>query len=185
MHDANSQMIPSSGLDAVASSSHDARLRHLWHFECYDKDGNLKWTDGFENLVTTVGKNDYLDKTIKGSSYTASWYVGLKNTGTEVVGDTMASHGSWTENVTYSNANRPGYTAGTVSGGSVDNSASKAVFNINGTTTIYGAFMVGNHANAANKSGTDGTLLCVGDFSASRAVVNGDTLNVQVTLTIS
>jgi len=145
----------------------------------------LKWRDEFDNLVTTVGKNDLLDKYFKGSAYTATWYVGLVDGGsapTYAAGDTMGSHSGWTENTGYSNANRPTLTLGTPSGGSVDNSASKAVFNINASGTIAGAFIATNNT----KGGTTGTLYGEGNFAeGNRSVVNGDTLNVTVTLTAS
>lgn len=109
------------------------------------------------------------------------WFCGLKNTGSMVAADTMASHGGWTENTTYSNSTRPIITLGTVSAGSVDNSASPAVFNINGTTTIFGAFA----CNLAVKGGTAGLLYGGGDFGASRSVISGDTLNVTLTASVS
>ena len=168
-----------SGLIANSSPNIGSlTLENYYNVECFDKDGNLKWTESFANIVVDVGINDALDKYFKGSAYTAAWYVGLKNTGTPVAGDTMAVHGTWTENVTYTEATRPALTLGTVAAKSVDNSASKAVFSINGTTTIFGAFIVTN----STKSGTTGILYGVGDFASSRAVVSGDTLNVTITL---
>lgn len=151
-------------------------MKSLYRFECFDADGNLKWTEEVENLVTNEGLNDLLSKYFKGSSYTAAFYVGLKNTGTPGATDTLASHSGWTENSTYT-GNRQALTLGSVSGQSVDNSASKASFAITGSTTIYGAFL----ATAA--SGTSGVLYGAADFGASRAVISGDTLNVTVTLT--
>ena len=62
---------------------------------------------------------------------------------------------------------------------SVDNAAAKASFDINGSTTIFGAFVTTN----STKGGTSGTLYGAADFAASRAVISGDTLNVTVTLT--
>ena len=91
----------------------------------------------------------------------------------------MASHAGWSESTVYSNANRPTFTPGAVSGQSVDNSASKAVFNINGSATITGAFMTTNNT----KGGSTGILIGGGEFAASRGVANGDTLNVTVTAT--
>lgn len=159
----------------------NASLSQKWLVECFDKAGRLKWREEFENLVPTVGLNKYLDATIKTGLASPAWYVGLKGTGTPAAGDTMASHGTWSEITPYSNATRPAYTPGTIASGSVDNSASKASFNINGTSTVYGAFMADN----STKSGTSGTLLGVGDFSASRAVSDGDTLNVTVTCSLT
>ena len=157
-------------------------LIHRWEIQCFDKDGNLKWEEIIEkNLVTTAGLNKYLDATIKTGLTTPLWYVGLKDTGTPVIADTMASHASWATITPYSDASDPAYTPGTIAGGSVDNSASKAVFNINATDDVYGAFIKDNSA----KAGATGTLLCVGNFTAPRSVVNLDTLNVQITLTIS
>lgn len=139
----------------------------------------LKWRDGFQNIVVTTGLNILLDSTIKTGVSSPAWYVGLKGMGSMVAADTMASHGGWSELTPYSDSTRPAYTPGTISSGSVDNSASKAVFNINGSSTIYGCFL----ANNSTKGGTTGTLYGGGDFGSSRAVVNGDTLNVTVTLT--
>jgi hypothetical protein len=157
----------------------DINISHRYTVECYSSDGKLKWIDGFENLVVTAGLNKYLDATLKTGLATPAWYVGLKGTGTVAAGDTMASHAGWSEITPYSDSARPTYTPGTISSGSVDNSASKAVFNINASTTVYGCFMADN----STKGGTTGTLLGAGDFSASRAVVSGDTLNVTVTCT--
>jgi hypothetical protein len=150
-----------------------------YHFEAFDKAGNPLWTEDIHNLVTTVGKNDILDKYFKGSAYTAGWFVGLKGTGSAVVGDTMSSHAGWSEVTGYSEASRPTLTLGTVSGGSVDNSASKATYTINASVTIAGAFVVNNNT----KSGTTGTLYSAGDFAASRTLASGDSLQCTVTLT--
>ena len=110
-----------------------------------------------------------------------TWFVGLKGTGTVVAGDTLQSHAGWAEINPYSNATRPAWTPGAVSGGSVDNSAAKAVFNINATSTVYGCFL----ANDSVVNGTFGILFGAGDFASSRSVANGDTLNVTVTCTES
>ena len=151
-----------------------------YEIECVGPDGCVKWRDGFINLVVTAGLNDLLDKYLKGSSYTASHFVGLTGTApTFAAGDTMSSHGGWTESTAYSDSTRRTLTLGTVSSGSVDNSASKAVFSINGTATIGGAFVTTN----STKGGTTGTLYGGGAFSGGdKSVTSGDTLNVTVTL---
>ena len=176
----------SAGLVAGAAAEHGARINHRYHVECW-RSGVLVWEDTFDNLVTTVGKNKYVDSTLKtGSGGTPAWYVGLVTgpgaSNTYAAADTMSSHAGWSESTAYSEGTRQAFTAGTVASGSVDNTASKAVFSINGTATIGGCFLVDNSA----KGGTTGTLLGVGNFAAGdRSVLNGDSLNVSCTLTIS
>lgn len=166
----------------MKESVETAEFYATYEVECRDKDGNLKWTDKFRNLIPTVGKDKILDATLKTGIASPAWYVGLKLTGTAVIGDTMASHAGWSESSAYSEATRPALTLGTIASGAVDNSASKAAFSINATATIHGAFVADN----STKGGTTGTLLSAGDFTGgSKSVENGDTLNVTVTFTIS
>lgn len=161
--------------------NHNVKIGQYYKVECFDKNGEKKWEDGFENLVVTTGRNQYLDATLKTGATSPVWYVGLKDAVAAVAGDTMASHAGWAELVPYSNATRPAFTPGTIASGSVDNSASKAVFTVNATSTVGGAFLVNN----STKSGTTGILLGAGEFGAARSVINGDTLNVTVTCSIT
>ena len=149
---------------------------------CFDKDGNLKWEAKSHNLVVNVGLADMNDKYFSGSGYTAAWYLGLYGSGATndpAASDTMASHAGWTEVTDYSNATRPAATFGsaTVADPSViDNSGSVAVFNINGTATVGGAFLTTDDT----KGGSTGILFSAADFQSpgDRAVTSGDTLNV-------
>ncbi len=59
----------------------------------------------------------------------------------------------------------------------MDNTASRAEFEINGSATVAGAFI----CSAA--SGASGSLYGAADFSTSRGVEDGDTLLVAATLT--
>jgi hypothetical protein len=65
----------------------------------------------------------------------------------------------------------------------VTNTASKAVFSINATTTVGGAFLVNNNT----KGGSTGTLFSAADFQSpgDRSVVSGDILNVTYTFSLS
>lgn len=147
--------------------------------ECLGPNGEQKWVEEFDNLVTNEGRNDVLSQYFKGSAYTASFFVGLKGTGSAAAADVMNSHAGWTEITAYSNANRPTLTLGTVASQSVDNSGSVASFTINGSATVAGAFVTTNNT----VGGTTGKLYSAGDFAASRTVASGDTLNVTITLT--
>jgi hypothetical protein len=148
---------------------------------CYDKDGNIKWIEANHNLVVDVGMDYILDTAMSGAAQTTTFYCGLKGTGSPAAGDTMASHASWSEDVNYSQANRPTWVEAGISSHALTNAASKAVFSMNGTTTIYGAFITTN----STKGGSTGTLICVGNFASSRAVISGDTIELSYQVGIS
>lgn len=181
-HDRSEEMLIGSSLQAAAHASMQMTRKSLYSMECHGPDGELKWRDEFHNLVTTVGLNDSLDKHFKGSAYTALWFVGLTAGSTFAVGDTMGSHAGWTESTVYSNTTRPALTLGTAAAGSIDNSASKAVFTINATGNVFGAFVT----TGSVPGGTTGILYGEGVLSGgTRAVLSGDTLSVTITLTAS
>jgi hypothetical protein len=147
---------------------------------CYDSNGNQKWVDIAPNLVVNTGLQDMNTKYFTGSSYTATWYIGLVgNTSSNTTfsgGDTLASHVGWEENTSYS-GNRKAATFGAATladPSNINNSSSTASFTMNANATISGAFL----ANVA--TGTSGTLFSVSDFQSpgDRQVVNGDVLNV-------
>lgn len=144
--------------------------------ECVGADGKVKWVEKFRNLVTTEGKNSILSVYFDAATQITTWYLGLKGTGSAAAGDTLASHAGWSEVTPYA-GNRPAITFGTASAGSL--AGSQIAFTINASATVAGAFI----ASAA--SGTAGTLYSAGDFSASRSVVSGDTLNVTPTVMAS
>jgi hypothetical protein len=163
-------------------SAEKAKAGGVFTVQCFDKDGQLKWQAQEHNLVVNVGLKDMNEKYFTGSSYTAAWYLGLYGAAASnnpAAGDTMASHAGWTEITAYSESTRPQCTFGTSTTADpsvISNSASVAVFSVNGTATVGGAFLTSNNT----KGGTTGTLFSAGDFQApgDRAVVSGDTLNV-------
>ena len=148
--------------------------------ECYDSNGNLKWSDFYDNTVTTVGKNDLLDKYLEGSGYTAAWYLGLiSSTSYSAIaaGDTMSSHAGWTEFTSYSEATRVAPTFAAASSGSKA-TASVVAFTINGSGTVKGSFLTTGSA----KSGTAGILYSAGLFTGGdKIVASADTVNVTYT----
>jgi hypothetical protein len=154
-------------------------LRNVWEIVCYDSNGAEKWREKNKNLVTTEGLNHVLSITLDAGTQITAWYVGLAGAGTKAAADTMSSHAGWAVVADYSESVRQTLTLGTASAGSIDNTASKATFSINGTATVAGAFVTSSNT----KSGTTGTLYGVVDFSSSRSVISGDTLTVTVTLT--
>ena len=179
----------SSGLTCNPKTGEAAQATGLFEIKCHDKDGNLKWEAQSKNLVVNVGLAYMAGSALTSVAAITSWYIGLYGAGasnTPAAADTMSSHAGWTEVVAYSNATRVAATfatATTANPSVATNSASPAVFNINGTTTVGGAFLTSGSA----KSGTAGTLFSAADFGSpgDRSVVNSDTLSVTYTFSLA
>lgn len=144
----------------------------------------VAWSEEVDNLVTTGGKNDLLDKYFAGSSYTATWFCGLISSVSYTavaVGDTMASHSGWTEaggtNAPTYTGNRPALAFSSASAGSKATSSASS-FTFTGTGTIKGMF----GTTITTKDGTTGVLYNAVLFTGGdRAVVSTDVVNVSVT----
>ena len=179
----------SSGLTCNTKTGEDAKATGLFEIKCHDKDGNLKWEAQSKNLVVNVGLAYMAGSALTSVAQITTWYIGLygaASSNNPAAADTMLSHVGWTEVVAYSNATRVAatfVTATTANPSVVTNSASPAVFNINGTTTVGGAFLTSGSA----KSGTAGTLFSAADFGSpgDRSVVNSDTLSVTYTFSLA
>jgi len=177
----------SAGLVAKTGFSSSARGGGVFHVQCFDKDGNLKWEDQMHNLVVNQGLQDMNTQYFKGSTYTAGFFLGLvtgPGSGTAyAAGDTLASHIGWTEFTNYSGS-RKAVTFGTATTADpsvISNSASPSQFSITGGGgTVAGAFL------CTVASGTSGVLFSEADFQSpgDRVVVAGDTLNVTYTFSL-
>ena len=181
--------IVGGGLIANTGASEGATATGKYTVECYDKDGNLKWVAETPNLVVNVGLQYMAGSALTSTTQITTWYLGLYGSGatnSPSAGDTMSSHGGWTEVTDYSEANRPTATLAAATNANpsvVTNTASKAVFTINATTTVGGAFLTSNNT----KGGSTGTLFSAADFQSpgDRSVVSGDILNVTYTFSLS
>ena len=179
----------SSGLTCNLKAGEEAKATGLFEIKCHDKDGNLKWEAQSKNLVVNVGLQYMAGSALTSVTQITTWYLGLYGAGasnTPAAGDTMSSHAGWTEVVAYSNATRVAATFVTATAANpsvVTNTASPATFNINGTTTVGGAFLTSGSA----KSGTTGSLFSAADFGSpgDRSVVSSDTLSVTYTFSLA
>jgi hypothetical protein len=183
---AKSTDIVSAGLVARTGADSGARAGGVFHVQCFDEQGNLKWETSEHNLVVNEGLNDMNTQYFKGSTYSATFYLGLitgPGSGTTYVGtDTLASH-SWTEFTNYSGSRKAVVfgTATTADPSVISNSASPAQFTISGGGgVVAGAFL------CTVSSGTSGILFSESDFQSpgDRTVVSGDTLNVTYTFSL-
>jgi hypothetical protein len=159
----------------------------VFYVECVGADGEIKWTDTFPNQVTTVGRNDMLDKYFAGSAYTATWYMGLVNGGTTptyAAGDTLASHAGWTElaaGTAYSTTATNRITISWNAAASGSKASTSTSFPIIASNTVAGALVT-----ATQSGSVSGVLYSAGNFTGgNRSVVNTDTLNVTYTATLT
>ena len=80
-----------ASISRSGSAFDGAELHGHYVVECIGADGQVKWQDEIENLVTTVGKNFALDTLLGGSGYTAAVVMGLKGVGSAAVGEDRKS----------------------------------------------------------------------------------------------
>ncbi len=175
-----------ASVDQNTGASECARGGGVYTVQCIGADGQLKWEASSPNLVVNQGLKDMNDKYFSGSTYTATWYLGLitgPGSGTVfAAGDTLASHAGWTEFTDYS-GNRGAITFGaaTLADPSVITNGTAVQFNITGAGgTVAGAFL------CSVATGTSGILFSESDFQSpgDRAVVSGDVLNVTYSFSL-
>jgi len=153
----------------------------------------------FPNGITNQGKNKLLDVMFHGVSAITTWWLGLiSNSGYSALaaGDVYAQIGGtngWTEFTDYTDAGnsgssstRPEWTEGAASSQSITNS-SPVVFDITGSGTVKGLFLVGGAAGAQTKgdNAASGAILwATALFGSGDVAVNADD-QLKVTYTVS
>ena len=157
-------------------SQHSTLAPHFtFDVKCFESDGvTLKWHEVVKNLVVTTGENDVGEVYFRSGTQKTAWYLGFKNTGTVVAGDTLASHSGWTEFTGYT-GNRQAITFGAFSTGS--STITPIAFTANATGTVSGALI------ASVASGTSGLLYSAANFTGGdQPVVSGNVLTVSATV---
>lgn len=141
------------------------------------------------NLIPDAALNDILDVVLNGGTQRTTWYLAPMDTDhTPAAGDTYANScgtGNY-ESTDYSEANRQTWTPGTVSGQSVDNSASIAAVTMQGNdTAIYGWMLVSD--NTKGDTAASGAILAsmVLYDTAITGIILNDELRCELTLTWS
>ena len=168
-----------------------------YHVECRDKDGNLKWSEDFPNLVNAVGKQLMFDTLLRTSSTytTVGPYLGLISgaSPTFAASDTMLSHSGWTEFINYTVGGSAvrgtaSFTASTSTGTTPSNvttcAASAITYTITGAGgTVGGCFLCTGSGASSTLSNTGGTLYSAGAFSTAKITTAGDTVAVTYSTT--
>jgi hypothetical protein len=161
-------------------------VRTVWDFECFDKDGNLKWAEyDRPNIVTNEGLNAMLNIMFHGAGQIDPWYV-IPIESDTAAADTMTyAVPVFTECEAYTEATRQAFNEAAASGQSITNSANKATFTINATKTLYGGALVGGGTDDDTKGDAagGGTLFAYSKFTSSKPVESGDTFKITCTVT--
>ena len=166
-----------------------------YHVVCRDADGNIKWEEGFPNLVNAVGKQLMLDTLLSGTSYTTVGpFLGLiSGTGlTFAAADTLSSK-SWTEFTNYTVGGSAvrgtaSFSSATSSGTTPTNVTTKTASAITytitgGGGTVGGCFLVTGAGASSTQSNTSGTLYSAGAFATAKVTTAGDTVSVTYSTT--
>jgi len=182
-------------LQANAGTNETMGIEGYWHVECRDAQGNLKWTEGFPNLVVAVGKQLMLDTLLKGSSYSVTGpYLGLTNASltpaaTDVMSTIVPSKEFTNYTVGGSAVRGTAVFASSTSTGSTpsnvtSSTATAITYTITGAGgTVYGCFLVLGSGASSTQSNTGGTLYSEGNFSVAKTTTAGDTISVTYSTT--
>ncbi len=160
----------------------ELKVGGIFTFEQY-RGGQLIDRWDAKNLVVNQGINSLLNVNFNAATQVTTWYIGLfEGNYTPVAGDTAAGFpAAATECTAYDEATRVAYVEAASTAQSTTNSASVAVFTMNATKTVYGAFLT----SASAKSATTGTLMAATRFPVSRSVIDNDELRVTYTFNMT
>lgn len=158
-------------------------MRGVYTLACRARDGRLRWRERAENLITTAGKNAFLDAALAGVDYTANCWLGvIAATGYgagPALADTMGAHAGWRE---------AGGSTGPASGGraqAVFTGADAGVVQVVSPTEItfsadgslQGCFLVFGTGAVGDCDDAGGVLFSAAPFaSGPKSVQAGDTL---------
>lgn len=144
--------------------------------EVIHPDGKRSQREVVHNLIPEEGLNHQQSVTFKGTTQVTTWYIGLyEGNYTPVPGITAATiSAASTECTAYTPAARVEFVEGAVAVGSVDNSASPALFTFTAAKTVYGGFIV----SASPKGATTGVLISAVRFASPKTLAIGDVLSV-------
>lgn len=184
-------------LGTTGDSNETVGIEGVYHVECRDAEGNLKWEESFPNLVNAVGKQLLLDTLLRtsGTYTTVGPFLGLISgaSPTFAAADTMASHAGWTEFINYTVGGSAvrgtavfaaSSSTGTTPTNVTTSTASAITYTITGAGgTVGGCFLTTGSGAVSTLSSTAGTLYSAGAFATAKITTAGDTVAVTYSTT--
>jgi len=172
------------------------KIINRYQFEGWKKVNGV-WRQFYEteakNIVPTEGLNEIQTEFWKGAAYTAAIYVGIIRTDnftTVALTDTAAKivtgvpaggDNQWREFVGYSEATRQATVFGSAVSGSIDTSASPAVFTVTANFTLQGGLLSTDSA----KGGGVGKLIGATSAPSTQAFTIGQQVRITISSTLS
>jgi hypothetical protein len=144
----------------------------------------------YDNQITNEGKNKLLNVMFHGVTAIGTWYIGLVSgagTPTLAPGDTYSQIGGsngWAEFTAYDESTRQEWPEDAAASQSITNST-PLVFNITGSGSVYGPFVVGGGTapSTKNDAAGGGTLWSAVHFNSGTIPVSAsDQLKVTYTV---
>jgi len=184
-------------LGTSGDSNETVGIEGVYHVECRDAEGNLKWEETFPNLVNAGGKELLLDTLLRtsGTYTTVGPFLGLISgaSPTFTAADTQTSHAGWTEFVNYTVGGSAvrgtavfgaATSTGTTPTNVTTSAAAAITYTITGAGgTVGGCFLVTGTGAVNTLSSTAGTLYSAGAFSTAKITTASDTVAVTYSTT--
>lgn len=176
-------------IETMRGLSSSLSMKTVWDFECYGKNGELKWQElQRPNMITTEGLNHLLDIMFNDHAQIVdgSWTIAPVETDTVPALTMTYEVPVFTEWDGYTEAARQHFHPASASGGVITNTATKATFTASEGKTLYGAALFGGADANTWKDVTAGNVLfCYSKFTSERIIESGDTFKVTLTVTIA
>ena len=165
-------------------------MEGVYHVECRDAAGNLKWAEEFPNLVNAGGKELMLNTLLRGVSYSVVGpFLGLiSGSGATFAASDTLSTKTWTEFANYTVGGSAvrgtavfavATSTGTTPANVTTSSATAITYTITGAGgTVGGCFLVTGSGASSTINNTSGTLYSAGNFTTAKITTAGDTVSV-------
>jgi uncharacterized OB-fold protein len=139
------------------------------------------------NIVTLQGKDALNNIMFHAATQITTWYIAIFSTNTTCVNTMTYAVPVFTYSTAYNEGTRPEWVEVASSSQVITNTASRAVFTMNDTATIYGCALVGGGSAASTKADVagGGVLYSASLFSAAKSVVATNVLSVGISITQS
>jgi len=200
MNVTKSQDVIGASVTRGSTQSDQMEVIGRYRAECLDAQGNVKWVEDFDNLVTTEGKNFLLDTVfIAGSAGTGTltstsmfFRMAFIGTNTTALATMTYAIPTYTEiaNTVITARGSPTFSAASAGAKSTSAAVSASIAGAGGT--VYGvsivalnAAAVGNLGVVADTATSGAKLYSMGLFASAKVVSSGDTLNVTYTTTLT